>query len=392
MAAPKRKKIKYSGNAPGLDWGDWNPVSWFTKDKEDEFYVDEDGDVVPDYQGILQDDRYTKSSRKDLYEQRKARLDEEGSWGKFWDWSVQNDDDDERDFFDEHGDRIYTDILSGIEKDTDSKGDKNKKESEKFGELQLEQLEKYLDSRDDIDSKYKDLLSEQNRSQKENEKEYQEFKDLYKDRLGLSDTFSNNLIQQASQFSRSPSVVDAVLKQAYDQRLKQTAQSFAGRSGGGYLEDFRNTSDLGVNSIADQGVGQRLQEQQAKQQVLLNALNQAGGRAFSSSQSIPFSLLDRKQSLGKDSYGALFDYLNKKDNALATDRNFLNQLFAWKQGQQNASLNENQFGLQSESARRDATRADKADRRESRNVAWEKDKHGIDTVRKGAESGLEAIT
>ena len=180
------------------------------------------------------------------------------------------------------------------EAETTPEEDRQKELSEKNIEYSLKQQLRDLKNQQD-NLKDQATLRQQIRDDAEAIKDeelakYKEFEDLYKNRLGMADSYQNQTIQQAKAMQGAPSVVDAMIQNAYAQRLNEFANFAGERKGGGYLQDFNrmqaNASTQGV------GIAQKLAEQQARDNMLLQALQGARDYNKGVGQNLPMGLLN----------------------------------------------------------------------------------------------------
>lgn len=189
------------------------------------------------------------------------------------------------------------------------------------------------------------LRDESAKASQDTLKEYEDFKNMFKERLGMGDTYLQQSLQQARDYQKAPSVVDAMLSDAFQKQKSQLASAYAGRSGGGYLEDFNQQSDMMNKQIRDAGVAGRLQEDLQRKQMLMGALDNASKTNFNVGANLPFGMIGAFQNARNMPYSANIDMLNFMNRADANRMNLADRLFAWQSGQQNFASGENQRGL-----------------------------------------------
>lgn len=297
-----------------------------------------------------------------------------------------------RDFLESVGKQQIAESKSKVRKENEGRRKDEDKRAGAFRKQQEDELERYADQRDKFEEQALKLKAEEAKSQADAQKSLDEFKQMFKQRLGLADTYREAGLQQAQEYSQSPSVVDALIENAFKQSLQKTAQSYAGRTGGGYLEDFQNKSALADQALIDAGAGKRLAEEQAKKQVLIDSLFKAGSGATQSAQSLPFGLIDRQRDISLGGYKALMDSLNFQQNQLGADRNLLNSLFAWGKGEQDIGLKEQGQYHGQNIDWLNQNRQDRTEQRQNEATSWNKNKYLWEQGKSTIEGNKKAIT
>ena len=347
----------FDSNYDTFEW--WKPWDWGGGHDETSMWRGggQDYDDYLDERGRGRD----PSRERDYWDKREAELDEENWFERQWDWATQNKEDRDRDYIkdrDPSGEaqqRYNEDV--GL--DTKSRARRREEDEDRASEQQEKwekRQEKFFKQYEQDISKRRGLIDnlqgEASRVSSDTLKELGEFKGLFKQRLGMGDDYLGQQVQQAKDYQRAPSVVDAMLQQAFMQQKSNLVDSYSKRSGAGYLEDFNNQNALGGQKLFDAGVGQRLAEEQQKQQTLMNVLGGAAGQQYNNVSRLPYHLIDKYKSARGLPLAAQSDAINFLQQEQSQGQGLLGQLYGFKSGDRDYASQQRQMNFLNDMANR----------------------------------------